>query len=158
MVSMFQSGVCFSCSLLCIKAFTVVKPATYAVQLFGADDEHSSGMFCFNGLSSHPAMVPSLLFTAQAFRDMMVGSPLGSLAHTHLAKTLRLLKSSLEDEEEATSYGTMVVVSSLATAAIILGDLDTAGKHLDGLKKMVEVRGGLLSLGPLNMITYKALT
>ncbi|KAK0619620.1 hypothetical protein B0T14DRAFT_566449 [Immersiella caudata] len=143
---------------LIFRAFTVVKPSMYAVQLFGVDEEQSSGMFCFSGLSSHPAMVPSLLFTAQAFRDMSLGFELGSLAHTHLAKTLRLLKTSLEDEEEATSYSTMVVVSSLATAAIILGDLETAGKHLDGLQRMVEVRGGLGSLGPVNMITYKALT
>ncbi|KAK0652688.1 hypothetical protein B0T16DRAFT_369421 [Cercophora newfieldiana] len=142
---------------LVFRAFTVVKPATYAVQLFGSDD-HASGMFCFNGLSTHPAMVPSLLFTAQAFRDISLGTPLGSLAHTHLAKTLRLLQNSLHDETEATSLSTMVVVSSLATASIILGDLETAAKHLDGLYKIVEVRGGLESLGPLSMITYKALT
>lgn len=137
----------------------MVKPATYAVQLFGKD-EKSSELFCFNNLSSHPAMVPALLFTAQAFYDTTTGASFGSppIAQFHLAKTLKLLRVSLEDETEATSYSTMVVVASLATAAVILGDMDTAGKHLDGLHKMVQARGGLASLGRYTMVAYKAVT
>lgn len=138
-------------------AFNVVKPATYAVQLFGKND-NSNDLFCFTNLFSHPAMIPSLLFTAQAFYDRSLGSTIGSIAHSHLARALRLLQSSLNDQNQATSHATMIVVASLATASLIMGDLETAAKHLDGLHKMVEMRGGLATLGPRSMVTYKGLS
>lgn len=127
------------------------------MQLFGKDDR-SNGIFCFNDLAEHPALVPSLLFTAQAFYDLGNGSSVGSFAHSHLAKALDLLRQSLKDKELSTSYTTMVVVSSLASAAVIVGDIETASKHMDGLNQLLQVRGGMKSLPPGSMIEYKART
>ncbi|CAM1508640.1 Fc.00g054880.m01.CDS01 [Cosmosporella sp. VM-42] len=50
----------------------------------------------------------------------------------------------------------MAVVTSLATAAAMLGDLETAQKHMDGLHRMIELRGGLKCLGNRSMIEHKA--
>jgi len=137
------------------QAYTVLKPAMYAVQVFG-DRGSGSDVFCFKNLSLHPAMIPVLLFTVQAFQDSVLGRPARNRAHFYLAKALNLLQKSLYDQTTATSYATMVVVASLASGALVLGDLETANKHMDGLMKMLEVRGGLESLGDDNMVAHKA--
>lgn len=54
------------------------------------------------------------------------------------------------------SYSTMAVVTSLAVAAIVAGDPETAGKHMDGLRKILDLRGGVKSLVPGSLIDYKA--
>lgn len=129
----------------------------YAVQVFG-DRKSGSDVFCFKNLSLHPAMIPALLSTVQAFQDSSLGRPARNGVHFFLAKALNLLQKSLYDQATATSYATMVVVASLASGALALGDLETANKHMDGLMKMLEVRGGLESLGEDNMVSRKART
>jgi uncharacterized membrane-anchored protein len=101
-------------------------------------------------------MIPSLLFTVDAFQAARRGLPAQGAGQTHLTKALHLLQKSLNDREASTSYSTMVVVASLATAALIVGDLEAAQKHLDGLTRMLELRGGLKSLGSKSMIAFKA--
>ena len=71
-----------------------------------------------------------------------MGLPYGSIPRLHLAKALRHLQTSLDDEREAIKLSTMAVVASLAMVTVIVGDFETAGKHMDGLQKMVELRGG----------------
>jgi len=135
-------------------AFTVVKPATYAIQSFtgsgGKDD-----LFCFADLNMHPALIHSMLFTAQAFRDTTLGYTLNNTAQFHLAKSLRYLQQSLDDKRESTSYPTLIVVTSLASAALMLGDLESAQKHMNGLQRILELRGGLHSLGKGSMLEHK---
>lgn len=113
-------------------------------------------LFCFANLIHHPGILHSTLFATQAFHDLTTGQAYGTVAQRHLAKALGLLQKSLDDPKEAMELSTMAVVTSLAMAAVIAGDLETAAKHMDGLKKMVEIRGGLQSLGTGSMIEHKA--
>ncbi|KAK5659922.1 hypothetical protein OQA88_13386 [Cercophora sp. LCS_1] len=141
------------------EAFTVVKPITYAIlDVFGKKIDGQNDLFCYSNLSIHPAMVPSLLFSVQAFRDMAMGVQIGHDANFYLAKALHFLQKSINSKKDATSYATMVVITSLASASTLLGEFETAGKHLDGLHRVLEVRGGIESLDPGDMVVHKART
>lgn len=101
-------------------------------------------------------MLHTVVFTAQVFHDTFIGPSCGRTAEFHLAKTLAILQQSLNDGTEATSNETMAVVTSLAMAAFILGDIETARKHMDGLSRMVTLRGGFKALGKGALIEHKA--
>ncbi|KAI6779227.1 uncharacterized protein J7T54_007754 [Emericellopsis cladophorae] len=140
---------------LIYRAFTIVKPSTYKIEVIVADDPRNN-MLCFPALASNPALLHSVCFFAQAFHDTSKKSSLSPLAQTHLTMALVYLQKSLVDSVAATSEATMSTVVSLATAAAILGDLDSLQKHVDGLSRMIELRGGLDTLEPGNFIVLKA--
>jgi hypothetical protein len=140
-----------------LQAFTVIKPATYALQdLASASPDDDGKLFCFGNLAQHPGILHTTLFATQAFHDLAVGQAYGTVARHHLAKALGHLQKSLDDQQEAMGLSTMAIVTALAMAAVVAGDLDTAIKHMDGLQKIVELRGGLQSLGLGSMIEHKA--
>jgi len=141
--------------MLTAPAFNVIKPATFATQLFGRPLD-SSDLFCFSNLSLHPAMLPSLLFTAQAYHDIVTDSADGRTAQRYLAQALRQLQQTLSDGDGAPSYSTMIVVASLATGSLIAGDFETAKKHLDGLHRILNMRGGIQTLQQGGAVEYKA--
>lgn len=134
---------------------SVVKPSTYTIEnvlVKGIGEQ----LYCLNNLAQHPARIHSLLFIAQAFHDVTAGGNYGSIAQFHLAKTLWHLQQSMNDGDDATATSTMTAVTTLATAAAIFGDLETAEKHMNGLYHMVALRGGLKILIPGGMIEHKA--
>lgn len=113
-------------------------------------------LFCFTNISQHPGLLHSTLFATQAFHDLTVSHAYGPTARRHLAKALRHLQIRLDDQQQAVELSTTAIVASLAMAAVLTGDHETAAKHMDGLKKIVDLRGGLSSLGEDSMIVYKA--
>ncbi|KAK7433157.1 hypothetical protein QQZ08_000088 [Neonectria magnoliae] len=135
------------------RAFTIVKPSTYTLELALTDS--ATDVFCFSNLSQHPALLHSVLFTAQAFSDLSLGLPYGKIAQAHLAKTLYHLQQSVQNSDEATTSSTMVVVLSLATAAALLGDVQSAATHMKGLHRMIELRGGLKTISKGGMLEHK---
>ncbi|KAI1080350.1 hypothetical protein F5B20DRAFT_540274 [Whalleya microplaca] len=62
-----------------------------------------------------------------------------------LIKTLQLLRKRLllEDEEAMSSYTTISVVLSLAVYSYLKSEYETARHHMEGLRKIVDLRGGL---------------
>ncbi|KAE8369789.1 hypothetical protein BDV27DRAFT_120206 [Aspergillus caelatus] len=122
------------------------------------DHSHPDKMLCFADISQSPAMVHSIMFAAQAFHDMSLGASYGPVTRFHLAKTLQYLQQSLGDRIEATKSSTMTVVGLLSLAGIIAGDLESAAKHMDGLQRMIELRGGWDSLIDRETIEHKAKT
>jgi hypothetical protein len=67
------------------------------------------------------------------------------VAMLHFQKALRLLRYRLlgDDDEIKVSDSTIGVVLKLASAAHFDGDDNAAGQHMEGLRKMVELRGGV---------------
>ncbi|KAJ3550273.1 hypothetical protein NM208_g66 [Fusarium decemcellulare] len=63
----------------------------------------------------------------------------------HLHKGLNLLRERLvaDDDESKVSDSTIGVVLKLASAAHFNGDYEASKQHMDGLRKMVNLRGGL---------------
>jgi len=140
---------------LVYRAYTFIKPSSFSIEqtLIGAKMDN---VFCFTNLSQSPAMLHSVLFSTQAFRDMSLRLPPSDVARWHQTQTLIQLRGVLEDKVEGLKTSTMAVVASLAMAAVFGGDLETARMHIDGLWRIIEVKGGWDAVGRGGMIEHKA--
>lgn len=91
-------------------------------------------------------------FATQTFIDRVLRnlpqSEVNPVATRHLQKGLQLLRERLQgpDHEAKISDATITIVLDLATAALFHGDSETAKKHIFGLGKMTDLRGGLQAL------------
>jgi hypothetical protein len=72
-------------------------------------------------------------------------STAGQGATLHFMKTIRLLRERLllEEEQAKFSDSTVLVVLTLAMIAHHIGEYKSAKHHLEGLRKIVNLRGGL---------------
>jgi DNA-binding MltR family transcriptional regulator len=63
----------------------------------------------------------------------------------HHSEALKQLRERLSNEGEQIKFSdsTVLVILSLATHAHLSGDYDTAKHHMEGLRKIVDLRGGL---------------
>ncbi|KAK3989064.1 hypothetical protein QBC44DRAFT_267806 [Cladorrhinum sp. PSN332] len=105
-------------------------------------------------LGVDPAFLHAMIFSAQTFLDsqaspsgLFIGSP-SKKALPHLIKAIELLRERFADdadEEERKSLTTVSTITSLAVLAHAAGDASSARNHLEGLYKIVELRGGLES-------------
>ncbi|OTB07723.1 hypothetical protein M426DRAFT_266956 [Hypoxylon sp. CI-4A] len=89
-----------------------------------------------------------LAFAVQGFVDRVLRRQEGSInpvAILHLQKGLRLLRERLlgMDDETKISDSTMSIVLKLASVAHFDGDYQTSRHHMEGLRKIVDLRGGL---------------
>ena len=106
-------------------------------------------------LAQSAAFMHCSLFITQAYLDWCAKDEYGREAMRHLTKTLRLLQESLADPDSATSDATIAVVQALVTVADLLGDMDLAEKHLQGLYRLVSLRGGLSFLAQNKQLQIK---
>ncbi|EWG45096.1 hypothetical protein FVEG_15793 [Fusarium verticillioides 7600] len=87
----------------------------------------------------------SVMFSVEAYFDMLLGRDYGSLAHFHFLKTLRLLQARINNPADPTSISdaTIMVVVILGLAAEMIGDRTAAENHAAGMARIVDLRGGL---------------
>ncbi|OTB07647.1 hypothetical protein M426DRAFT_268086 [Hypoxylon sp. CI-4A] len=104
-------------------------------------------------LTVDAAYLHAMAFSAQAYFDLLAGrstydSPVS--AYPHVVKTLRLLRERLETPDRDTMVrglsSTAAVVLCLAFHAHIMGDYQAVRHHMVGLRKIVDLKGGLLNL------------
>jgi hypothetical protein len=90
----------------------------------------------------------SIVFAIEAFSDKFSHKKLGSTARFHLVKTLQHLQARLYefDKTLAISDSTIMVVVLLASTAELMDDLRAAENHIQGLEKIVNLRGGVWAL------------
>lgn len=100
----------------------------------------------FHHISDDAAYLHSILWATQAYMDWLRGRPQSRAAIFHEGKTISILQTRLNDREQATSDITLLVVSSLVITATIIGNHDLAATHMQGLQKMVGLRGGIKEL------------
>ncbi|KAK7752045.1 hypothetical protein SLS62_006009 [Diatrype stigma] len=83
----------------------------------------------------------------------------GTAALVHSVKALAILQQRLAggDHDLPISDSTILVVVGLTMATTAVGDLETAQKHLTGLHKMVELRGGILAFRANRQLQAKIL-
>lgn len=88
-----------------------------------------------------------MAFAVQGFIDRVLRRQgnLNPVAILHFQKGLRLLRERLlgDDDQTKISDSTMSVVLKLASVAQFDGDYETSKQHMEGLRKMVDLRGGL---------------
>lgn len=104
-------------------------------------------------LTVDAAYLHALAFSTQAYFDLMSGrtpNKRPTSAYSHILKTLRLLRERLDlpehDVAVKSSFSTATVVLCLAFHAHIMGEHETAGHHVLGLRKIVDLNGGLKGL------------
>lgn len=88
-------------------------------------------------------------FAIQTFIDRVLRHQpedmVNAVAILHYQKGLKLIRERLlgDDDEAKISDATICTVLKLASAAQFQGDVETARQHMQGLRKMVDLRGGL---------------
>lgn len=77
------------------------------------------------------------------------GTRTSPAAMLHLQKGLRILRKRLQFEDDPTtlSNSTMSAVVKLADTSHFDGDHEAAKQHMHGLRKIVDLRGGMESVG-----------
>ncbi|KAH8819441.1 hypothetical protein F5884DRAFT_760528 [Xylogone sp. PMI_703] len=101
--------------------------------------------------------LPLALTDEALFHSILCGSALysevvlktgDSLEKTkHMMETIRLLNKNLRDPRFKVTDGTIIAVAHLAEYECIAGNFKNWDVHIDGLYKMVELRGGFSTLG-----------
>lgn len=104
-------------------------------------------------LCTDAAYLNAITFSVQVYFDLLAGrdlEPVSPLTPTYTAfsKTVRLLRERLGDEDEQLkiSDNTVMVVLILACHAHRLGQYSIARNHMLGLRKIVDMRGGIATL------------
>lgn len=102
-----------------------------------------------------------MMFALRAYIDQSSqGGGINRLAAFHYSQTLQHLQARINAFERAKhdfifDDSTIMVVINLAMAAELEGDLTAVRTHVDGLLKMVSLRGGLRSLTMHNNLQVK---
>lgn len=131
-----------------------MKKEMYPINLCMTFDPTNSIWFEYLGRDA--AYVHSILFATRAYFDWLGGRTCGREGLAHLTKTLELLRGTLEDESEAISETTISVIVGLAMAADCFGDRVAAARHVQGLHKIIMMRGGLGSLSKNSQLQIKS--
>ncbi len=124
---------------------TVMKDVMYPIER--CLDFDSAVIPRFTYLIQDEAYVHSLLLVAYSYFDILRRRRPGNRAVMHMGKTINSLRHNLEKDDLATADSTLFVVLALALIADFSGDSEAAKNHMDGLSKMLKLRGGLSSLG-----------
>ncbi|KAK4158673.1 hypothetical protein QBC43DRAFT_248993 [Cladorrhinum sp. PSN259] len=118
-------------------------------------------------LGCDDAFLHALIFSAQCFFDaqasasgvLFVRSP-SRKALPHLIKAIEILRERFAeggDEEARKSLTTVSTITSLAALAHASGDEASARNHLEGLYKIVEMRGGMDSFAESDKLLVEIL-
>ncbi|MCJ1403245.1 hypothetical protein MMC11_006468 [Xylographa trunciseda] len=101
------------------------------------------------------------MFLVRAFMDSAShDGQISRLAAFHYAQTLQLLQARLNafehgQQDNVFRDSTIMVISTLADAAELTGDFAAAKNHIEGLLKIVSLRGGVRSLNTHNNMQVK---
>lgn len=103
----------------------------------------------FDPLTSDPAYLHAVIFGTQAYIDLASGrrkrSDVAQSPSEHRLKTIQLLRERISAENEPSSISdpTILIVLTLTQVAHLTGDYVIACHHMQGLAKIVKLRGGI---------------
>ncbi|TDZ40385.1 hypothetical protein C8035_v004139 [Colletotrichum spinosum] len=121
-----------------------IKEAMYPVEWCVRFDVSKTPWFYW--LLSDPAYLHSVLFTVAMLHDSVRGHKLSKKTSYHIGKTLSLLNKNIARTETALSDSTLATIVSMCMVAEAYGDHEAAAAHIAGLRRIVELRGGLGAL------------
>ncbi|KAH0845001.1 hypothetical protein FOPE_09553 [Fonsecaea pedrosoi] len=115
-------------------------------------------MAWFVPLRFDPAYLHVTVFAAEAFMDRILGRQYPTTnrdATVHFLKGISILRKrlSLEDESGKISNSTIAVVLILAISAFFMGEVESFKHHMVGLRKMVDLRGGIAAFRGNKLLT-----
>ena len=99
-------------------------------------------------LASDPVYLHATIFASQYYFDAMVprnSSPVNHRSLSHFLETVKLLRERLlhENDEAKLSFTTAAAVMALAGQALWTGNSVSAQHHMEGLSRIVSLRGGV---------------
>jgi hypothetical protein len=97
----------------------------------------------------------AVLWLTQAYFDWLAGSGPSYIQIKHSHQTLVLLRQRLADGRLSTSDTTICVVVSMIMMTAFMGDYEAAKRHMIGLYKMVELRGGITAFTDHGLLQVK---
>jgi hypothetical protein len=94
------------------------------------------------------ALLHITAFSTEAFIQMVLlrkHDQINDVAALHFQRAVRLLRDRIsgQDDDDKLSDSTLSVVSKLVSTAHFMGDSCAAQQHMQGLRRMVDLRGGL---------------
>ncbi len=137
---------------------TIFADATSSAGFSGACDFANSAWLDY--LIQHPAHHYTARFICQAYFELAggqgpsggAGTGAGASAAVTLARALPPLHQNPVDSDTLPTAGSAILtILSLAMAANVLGDLESARQHLDGLARVVALQGGIAGLGSVDL-------
>ncbi|OAP63908.1 hypothetical protein AYL99_03135 [Fonsecaea erecta] len=104
-------------------------------------------------MASDAAFLHATALGTHAYVELMRGRGDQNALQTmspHFPKALQLLRERLDstDEELKIANPTMMVVIALALYARMIGDYDMAKNHMEGLREIINCRGGIITIIP----------
>lgn len=104
-------------------------------------------------LSVDALFIQTVIFMAQIYFDIMGGRNCSHPSQIHL-KTLQLLREKLSYGSESTQVAdpTVFAVVNLAVHAHMSGEVKSATHHLEGTRKIIDLRGGLKNLTQIKLL------
>ena len=102
-------------------------------------------------LANDAAYLHALITATQAYTEFLSGGKVNgtsNLISVHLGRTARILRERLScvGEQLKLSETTMLVVLILCSFARMRGEFRAARQHLEGLRRMIQLRGGVGTL------------
>ncbi len=98
-------------------------------------------------LAVDPAYLHAMIFTQFYFDALLTGKSfsISRRAMPHFLKTLKLLRERMADDDDQAklSDSTAAAIMGLVGHAQLTGDFKTARHHMEGLYKVVILRGGV---------------
>ncbi|KAL2815115.1 hypothetical protein BJX63DRAFT_169543 [Aspergillus granulosus] len=99
------------------------------------------------GAMGDPVLFHATLYAGASHFDLSRGERHSSITLYHQAEAIRLINERLRDPATAIDDQTFIAIAPLAIIANLNGDRAAADIHLEGLRMLVETRGGLDRLG-----------
>jgi hypothetical protein len=96
-----------------------------------------------------PALLHSTICSAGGHLALLEGTfgPENSEYLTHKTETIRIVNGRMTDLSQATTDETLGAIALLVTDQVVDGDYREMAVHMQGLAKLVNLRGGLPALG-----------
>ncbi|KAG9232231.1 hypothetical protein BJ875DRAFT_486285 [Amylocarpus encephaloides] len=138
------------------KVCTVAKRVIFPLMVAIGVQEDNRGSF--SSIALDAALLHITASVAEGFLDRILRrrkNYINTAATLHLQKGLRLLRDTLlgEDEEKKVSDTTISVVLKLAQVAHFDGDHQASKQHMAGLRRIVDLRGGLNALNGSKLVS-----
>ena len=127
-----------------VAVFTIIKQSMYPVEVC-VDFELAESQW-LRYLALDRAYVYSCLFTSRGIYDYVRDAKFGPVALAYRDRSLQLLRLNLTKDKAAVTDSTLAVVMSLALFSEQRGDLEEAETHMQGLYRLVNLRGGIETL------------
>jgi hypothetical protein len=111
----------------------------------------------YRDVAENPAYLHTMIFSTAAFVGYQRPDASREMArvYLHLGKALGYLRTQLLDERTATNDSNICNVVILTLMYSTLGDLETSQRHVEGLSRMVNMRGGLDKLSRAELLKLK---